>query len=688
MLASSPSVLSFVCCAATLVGAPWAVAQSQDLGGGVSRFFPANAPEPAWIAIESKPRWQLPPAQGHSFEPVFSTPHGNFNATIRLPTAATLYGLGGLAGPLARPRGLHVPADARATPVVFGIKDDGSAFALIADTSAACEITVGESLSFSSAAPLAVVTVEGPDPVGVLGSISTLTGRFEMPARWTLGLQQWGLSSAADLLALAESSRSLALDLSAAWTRIGPATRHPAAGDDPGQVVRIIDAGRRDGVRVIGVIDPAAVQASADRVDINAAIEAGHLVGVAPGGAGPVWPVLTRQQTFSWWKELAATGSGLGLSGWSGGISFAGLEPAVQLVAEDSWGGSSTAGAFGSLLPMLGAKALYQSFGGDRSPVRPQVIATDAFAAGAQRFSGRLVSASHSDPLDALADALTIAMSGQHLIGLSIPEAGAVDEPTLRRWIGLAGLMPVMLNTQPWTQWEAAGRGSAVETLRVAMARRRTLSTYFYTSCFDAFFRGQPLIRPLAFAEPRSHALRAESRGFLIGDSLLAMVPARDGPTALPAELADRWVPAGGLLASAQGLPDLYVRLGSIIPLTPDDHSVAEGTVQRIRLLVHPAADGSATGVLYEDSGDGYEFYRNQAAYRTYEAVTLPEGVEIRPTRLDGALGIGKRLVDVHVVRPDGTVKATGSERGTVRVSFSLKPSPAQPTTPAPEPKP
>ncbi|MBL9032317.1 MAG: hypothetical protein JNM80_11520 [Phycisphaerae bacterium] len=688
MLASSRSAPSFACCAAALVCAPLAVAQSQDLGGGVSRFFPANAPEPAWIAIESKPRWQLPPAQGHSFEPVFSTPQGKFNATIRLPAAATLYGLGGLAGPLVRPRGLHVPPDARATPVVFGIKDDGSAFALIADTSAACEITVGESLSFSAAAPLAVVTLEGTDPVSVLGSLSTLTGRFEMPARWTLGLQQWGLASAADLHALAESSRSLALDLSVAWTSVGPATRSPAAADDPGRVVRMIDAGRREGVRVIGVIDPAAVHASADRVDINAAIEAGHLVGVALGGVGPVWPVLTRQQTFSWWKELAATGSGLGLSGWSGGTAFAGLDPAIRLAAEDSWGGDSTAGAFGSLLPMLGAKALYQSFGGDQSPVRPQVFATDAFAAGAQRFSGRLVPAGERDPLDALADALSIAMSGQHLIGLAIPAAGTVDEPTLRRWIGLAGLMPVMLSTLPWTQWEASGRSASVETLKVAMARRRALSTYFYTSCFDAFFRGQPLIRPLAFADPRNPGLRAESRGFLIGDSLLAMVPGKDGPTALPAELADRWVPAGDLLPSAQGLPDLYVRRGSIIPLTPADHSVAEGTVQRIRLFVHPAADGSATGVLYEDSGDGYEFYRNQASYRTYEAVTLPEGVEIRPTRLDGAFGIGKRLVDVHVVRPEGTVTATGSERGTVRVSFSPKPSPAQPTTPAPEPKP
>ncbi|MFN0131720.1 MAG: TIM-barrel domain-containing protein [Phycisphaerales bacterium] len=671
------------------IGVDTAVGQGQMIGPQVSRFYPESQPEPPWVSVEFKPRGEVRPAVALGLVPKFERVDDRNRATIALPPGSTLYGLGGLSGPLVR-NGMTVRAADRASPVIFGVRPNGTTFAIVADTGGACDVSLAESLSITTVAPLAIVTFEIDSAVELMSSLSEVTGRFEMPGRWALGLQQDGVRTAAELSELAKSSAELGLGMTAAWVPIGPGTWSLAAGTDTGEIAGLLEASRAAKVRLIGVIGSAPVVFMPERADLKSAVEAGHLVGSADGAPitfsqptnGPVWPLLTREGTQRWWQELLGKCGGLGLSGIAGGPTFEGLDAGIVLEADAAWGGSLPSAARRGLLPFLSAKAMYQSFGGDKSPVRPQVFATDGFTPGVQRYSGRLVEARvpEQEPLEVLPEVLGWALCGQQAVGMAVP-AGVKDEALLARWIGVAGLMPVMVNREPWTQW-GPERAGAVEALKAAMARRQALSAYMYALAFDAFFRNQPMIRPLLVADPADATLRAEARGFMIGERLLAMVPGKEGPTPLPTALAGQWVKVGEEIPGGAGLPDLYVRRGSVIAMTPTGHDGLSGKLERVSLLVYPDESGRARGSLYEDSGDGYEFYRNQAGYRDYEAVTTADAIEVRLVMLNGGFGLSSRLVEVRVIRPDGVVEGKGSERGTVRLKLPKAEPSAAPNSP------
>jgi alpha-glucosidase len=64
-------------------------------------------------------------------------------------------------------------------------------------------------------------------------------------------------------------------------------------------------------------------------------------------------------------------------------------------------------------------------------------------------------------------------------------------------------------------------------------------------------------------------------------------------------------------------LPDLYLREGAVLPLGPIMQHTGERPLDELELLVNPGPDGTATGRLYEDEGEGYAY--REGGYRVTE---------------------------------------------------------------------
>jgi alpha-glucosidase len=177
------------------------------------------------------------------------------------------------------------------------------------------------------------------------------------------------------------------------------------------------------------------------------------------------------------------------------------------------------------------------------------------------------------------------------------------------------------IDKEPWSF------GREVEnTCRLALQRRYRLLPYLYTLAREASETGLPIVRPLFFADPADTSLRAVDDAFLLGDDLLvvANVAPDRGVAPLPPLPRGRWREVSvvdGDLADPD-LPRLFLREGAALPLGPLVQWSDEKPLDEIELLVNPDAEGRATGVLYEDAGDGH-LYRD-GGYRltrfTYDA--------------------------------------------------------------------
>ena len=91
---------------------------------------------------------------------------------------------------------------------------------------------------------------------------------------------------------------------------------------------------------------------------------------------------------------------------------------------------------------------------------------------------------------------------------------------------------------------------------------------------------------------------------------------------------ADVWRPVH-LVAGEESdadLPDLYLRGGAILPLGPVVQHTGQWDLTELELVVSLDADGRATGVLYEDDGDGYGY--RTGAYRLTRFAAVRDGDE------------------------------------------------------------
>ncbi|MBS0198310.1 MAG: DUF5110 domain-containing protein [Planctomycetes bacterium] len=267
---------------------------------------------------------------------------------------------------------------------------------------------------------------------------------------------------------------------------------------------------------------------------------------------------------------------------------------------------------------------------------------------------------------------LNVGLSGQPFIGPDIGGfAGNGDGKLFARWMGFGSLFPFSrghtakenINKEPWAF------GPAVEaTCKEALQRRYRLIPYLYTLFHEASVNGQPIARPLFFADPTDPALRSEDDAFLLGDAVLvkaSVVPDGSRVSAMP---KGAW--RAFATSADKDLPNLLLKPGAILPTGPDMQYVDEKPLDPLTLIVNLDPAGKATGTLYEDAGNGYGYQKGEYLLTTYEAVQEGGTITVKVAKTEGQMARPKRACNVKVIFDNQSV-LTG--QGTDGQPISIK---------------
>ncbi len=487
------------------------------------------------------------------------------------------------------------------------------------------------------------------------------------------------------------------------------------------------------GTRIVTIVDPAVKVDPADDVFASGVREGRFLADtVGEPVTGVVWPgraaypdftdPSTRQWWAGWYRRLVDAGvAGVwhdmneptSLALWGDRT----LPPDVHHVAEGRGGDHREChNVYGQLMDRAGWEALAAL----RPDRRPFVLSRAGWA-GLQRWAWTWTGDVRStwDGLrQQVATAIGLGLSGITYVGSDIGGFSGAPSPELYlRWLELSVLMPFCRthstarapNREPW-RFDEPYRTAIGRLIRF----RYRMLPYLYTLADEASRSGRPMVRPLCWpvasgGSSADRRLWSVDDAYRLGDALLVAPIVADGARSRSVPLpAGRWYHWRSLPAMADdppaadvvtvvdggrtvdvdapaGQPTVFVRAGSIVPLDdgwcadvePDDGALATGHEPR-RLAVHcfPDLDGTASGVVYDDAGDGFGPYRrDQLRVAPVEGDAPAEtvvtwerdGTYRAPDRLrvvvygiaaSRALADGQDVA-VRVERPDGGLSAT-----------------------------
>ncbi len=195
---------------------------------------------------------------------------------------------------------------------------------------------------------------------------------------------------------------------------------------------------------------------------------------------------------------------------------------------------------------------------------------------------------------------------------------GYRDSELTARWFQLGVFSPInrlhstnstFATKEPW-HFDAVNGGVMADFLRL----RHRLLPYLYTMNERAHVAGEPLVRPLYYADARPETFVASRNAFLFGTELLVAAITSPADHHTKHAAVDTWLPAGewvdfftGLRYTGgrtvrlhrpiESLPVLG-RAGGIVPLTSPD-ALGIGNPDAFEIVVFAGADGAFD--LYED---------------------------------------------------------------------------------------
>ena len=641
--------------------------QAYLVGEQVAVFYPAaydasqHQPSPVFVT-ELVPQGGL--SSGWKLVPHYSTEGNKSVVTISLEEGIDLYGTGEVYGPLRR-NGEEVGfwnkdnygylaekgrRNYQSHPWVLGVRQDGSAFGVIADNTWRGTLrTDDRSLCFKSEGPaFRVVVIERENPAGVMRELARLTGYMELPALWTLGYHQCRYSYNPDsrVKEIADSLRLRRIPCDVIWMDIDYMDKFKVFTFDPVQFPDpkgLNDYLHGKGFKSVYMIDP------------GVKVEKGYFVS-DQGDAGDYWvkdqegkdfvgrvwpgdcrfPDFTRPEVRLWWstlyKEYVATGIDGVWNDMNEPSVFGGVDGSMPATNWHQGGDGIPAGSHLRYHNVFGYYMVKASREGNllANPTkRPFVLSRSNFLGG-QRYAATWTGdnmACWEHLLQSIPMTLNLSLSGQPFNGPDMGGFGAdTDAELLAHWAATDVYFPFVRNhaAKGTIQQEPWCFGEKVEQVyRTAVERRYRLLPYIYTLFQEAATEGQPVMRPAFWADFKDPKLRTEQQAFMLGGDLY-VIPRWAKGAALP---QGDWDPL-----QLEEKDDCYQaivcqRAGSIVPLANLYQNTVEYRTDSLTLLVNPAADGTAEGTLYEDAGEGFA-YRN-GEYNSYRlsATTNAKGV-------------------------------------------------------------
>ncbi|MGX1268662.1 glycoside hydrolase family 31 protein [Streptomyces phaeoluteigriseus] len=471
-------------------------------------------------------------------------------------------------------------------------------------------------------------------PARVLLTWASLTGAPALPPAWALGHHHAGSFGGEDeVRRVVAGHQERGLPLDAVHLGGDRSADRQVFGVDQERFAKLpvlAEELRRDGVRLVSVVDPAVRVTPGDAVHDQGVAEdafvreaSGRLVeGVVRAGRS-VYPDFTHARVRRWWGGLYAEGIAQGFSGfWHHGnepTSFTAfgestLPRSARQALEGRGGDHREAhNVYGLCMAQAGYEGLRELLPEER----PFVFSRSGWV-GLQRYGGAWsgeVVPGWPGLRASLSMVLGLGLCGVPYSGPDVGGSGGGSSAELYlRWLQLGAHLP-LFRTHAGPR---AGRGEpwefgpeVLEHARVALVGRRRLLPYFVTLAHLARRTGAPYVRPVWWGAPEDRALRDCEDAFLLGDCLLVAPVLDAGADRRAVRLPrGRWYdvatgkayegPGQVLVEAPLGRIPVLARAGAVVPVRGEDGG--------LELEVWaPARGRTGGGLVVRDAGDGWE---------------------------------------------------------------------------------
>ena len=525
-------------------------------------------------------------------------------------------------------------------PFLVGL-NDGTAFGVLFDSTYNGEIDLGaekpDHLSYQITGPeLRFDFILGPTLPEVVEQYTALTGRMNLPPRWTLGYQQsrWSYETDDAIRDIACEFRERQLPCEAihfdidymdgfrcfTWDR----TAFP---DPPGLIAEL----HQQNFKAVGMIDPG-IKTDPSYHICGDGIKQDVFVKLPDGKRfhGPVWPGesyfpdFTNPRVREWWGAKYQPLLEDGFDGFWNDMNeptiFNGLAfpETVQYDLEGRGGDHREAqSAYG----MQMVRATFEGLNRLRPNQRNWVFTRSGYA-GVQRYASSWTGDNFStwEHL-ALTPAmlLNLGLSGLSFTG---PDVGGFSEtPTpelFARWISMGVFTPFFRthsakhtpDQEPWSF------GPGVEEIaRTYLGWRYRLLEYIYTAFWQCSQQGTPIMRPLLFEDPTNPAYQTVDDQWLLGDHLLISPVLTAGTDSRqihipPGQWYDFWTdelvtgPTMITRSAPLDVVPIHVRAGAVLPLGPVRQFSSEAPTTPLELHLYA---GTGDSWLYQDDGESLD---------------------------------------------------------------------------------
>ena len=671
----------------------FAVQPSDKLtGNNVAVFYPANydakTHQPSFALLkEPKAIGNIPASW--DVKPLFYTKEGKTYATLPVAKGTSLYGTGETTGSLIR-NGKKITlwntdnykyslAGGKrlyqSHPWVLGVNSDGTAFGVIADNTWKQQIDLSDSIRFISEGPaFRVIVIKRNSPQEVITELTNLIGRMEMPPLWSLGYQQCRYSYVPDtrIKNVADTFRLKNIPCDVIWMDIDYMERFKVFTFDPLKIPDpkgVNDYLHQKGFHSIWMIDPG-VKVEKDYAVYESGTRGNHWVQTPDGKEyhGKVWPGqcafpdYTMPRTRTWWAGLYKDFMATGVDGvWNDMNEPSVFDGPNGSMPENNWhrgGGDLPAGPhirYHNVYGMLMVKASREGILKVNPAKRPFVLSRSGFL-GSNRYAatwtgdncGTVDNMKLSIPMT-----LNLGLSGQAFSGPDLGGFTGITTPDLfGQWVAMGAFFPFMRghasndsnNKEPWAF------GQEIENVsRIALNRRYRLLPYFYTLFHEASKTGMPIMRPVFFADPKDTTLRKEDQVFLVGNDVLVIPKWAVNPV-LPSGIWRTASIAGENSTTDKYQADVKVKGGAIIPMGRIIQNTTQYSLDSLTLLVSLDKNGKASGTLYEDAGDGFQYRKGEYLITAFTAVHSGSYVKVTIKNVEGKLKPANRNYKVCIV--------------------------------------
>jgi alpha-glucosidase len=683
---------------------------SQLLDEGVVRFYAEGArPEqlPPSLALETQPKVLGSAPKNWTLTPDFTVDKdGRYAVRVDIQPGTSLYGTGEIMGPLLRNGyvtecwntdvgyGLTTKSLYQSHPWVLAVRQDGSAFGILADTTYRCRIDLTQNIEFAAEGPgYPVIIIDADSPQHVLEKLAKLIGKMPLPPRWSLGYQQCRFSyyPASRVLEVAKEFRNRSIPCDVMWMDIDYMDGYRIFTFDPNgfaNPARLNADLHKLGFKSIWMIDPG-VKAQKGYFVYDQGVAGDYFVKKADGGEyhGEVWPGMcafpdfTNPKTQTWWAGLYKDFMALGIDGvWNDMCEPSVFNVPTKTMPTDNLhaGGdglsAGTHAQYHNAYGMLMVKASRQGILAANPDKRPFVLARANYIGG-QRYAATWTgdNTANWEHLEySVPMVLNLGLSGQPFSGPDIGGfAGDGDAKLFARWMSVGALFPFSRghackgtkDKEPWAF------GKEVEDIcRTALDRRYRLLPYLYTVFRDSSETGLPVMRPVFFADPADPKLRAEDHAFLLGSDLLVVPKLTLDGGGKCTEPQGIWRPIS-LAQDEANQPQLKIRGGAIIPLGKAVQNTTENSLEEITIVICLDDQGKAEGQLYEDAGDGFGY--TQGDYRLTHFAAKRENNRVTVTlERKGRMPALDRNVSVELITDSGVIKAAGREAKAIEIKM------------------